>query len=61
MYKFIPRSLAGDKGMLRLEPGLMGQALKQTLHLLGSCGCHILDREARTGRLNGNGWERGRQ
>ena len=56
MYKFIPRSLAGDKGMLRLEPGLMGQALKQTLHLLGSCGCHILDREARTGRLNGNGW-----
>lgn len=46
MFKFIPRSLTEDKGMLRLEPGPMGQALKQTLHLPGSCGCHILDREA---------------
>lgn len=48
MCKVIPRSLTGDKGMLRLEPGLMGQAVKQTLHLLGSCGCHVLDREAQS-------------
>lgn len=55
MFKFIPRSLTEDKGMLRLEPGPMGQALKQTLHLLGSCGCHILDREAQS-RQAAWGW-----
>lgn len=57
MFKFIPRSLTEDKGMLRLEPGLMGQALKQTLHLPAAVDVTFSTGRHRAGRLHGDGWE----